>query len=203
MTKRRPWNALDVPPEFMELAPVLGTKKLAERLGRSESAVRAWRRAHGIPSPKREKVAKPEPKRPVMPNNFGKIAAELPTSVIAERLGISRNTVRNWRRLCGIPSPGRCLGPAKPKARKATSGTPIFAYKPAPVTIHRDQSVAGRAVSECLQKLGRIFRCDEEGRQDRNGSLWNRNGFILTDDDVIDRARRNGWSPDAWERIAA
>lgn len=66
-----------------------------------------------------------------------------------------------------------------------------------------DCSIAARAVRQCLQRYGEIFRCTPTGARDPNGSHWNRNGFILTDDDVIDRAHRNGWSPTDWERIAA
>lgn len=145
---------------------------------------------------------KPRTRIHMIPEGFDDLARITPTKPLSEHYGVSRSTVRLWRRERNIPTPGRCLPPKLVKPKTVTR--PIGAtYKPAPVTIHRDQSLAGRAVSECLQKLGRIFRCDEEGRQDRNGKLWNRNGFILSDDDVIDRARRNGWSPSDWGRIAA
>ena len=137
-----------------------------------------------------------------IPEGFDELARVLPTKPLSQKLGVSPSTVRLWRRVRNIPSPGRGGSPklVKPKTSIRSGSAP---YKPAPVTIHRDVSVAGRAVSECLQKLGRIFRCDPDGRVNPKGTHWNRNGFILTDDDVIDRARRNGWSPDAWERIAA
>lgn len=65
-----------------------------------------------------------------------------------------------------------------------------------------EQSLAGRAVEECLRRYGPVFRCDATGAALRDGFFWNRAGRVLSDDDVIARAEALGWDRDAWRRAA-
>lgn len=140
-----------------------------------------------------KRIAPINPPRPV-PADWETNATVMRADELKALYGVSDWLITRWRKETGIRGPGR-RPDKRPSARRN--------FRQAPISVKRDTSVAGRAVDECLQKLGRIFRCDADGTANPKGTHWNRNGFILTDDDVIQRARRNGWSPDDWERIAA
>lgn len=61
----------------------------------------------------------------------------------------------------------------------------------------RDMSHAGQA-ADFLRHSAPIHRCDARGRTQRehaNAGFWNRGGFVLTDDEVVRRAARQGWMP--------
>lgn len=66
---------------------------------------------------------------------------------------------------------------------------------PRPLPIRRDCTRAGQA-ADFLQKNGPIYRCTSKGAPFAKGTFWNRGGRILTDDDVIERAARLGWTPE-------
>ena len=50
-----------------------------------------------------------------------------------------------------------------------------------------------------------IFRCDSDGAPNPKGDRW-KYGFgslVLTDDEMIAKAERKGWRPDAWKELRA
>lgn len=58
----------------------------------------------------------------------------------------------------------------------------------------------GQAV-DFLRKFGPISRCFSTGKLDPKGDHWRRGSTVLNAAEVIERAERLGFDPDAWKRI--
>lgn len=63
-----------------------------------------------------------------------------------------------------------------------------------------DGSLASRA-ADFLRPLCPVYRCDAVGNPLPDGAFWLRGRAVLTDDELIERARVRGWDPDAWRRV--
>jgi hypothetical protein len=64
----------------------------------------------------------------------------------------------------------------------------------------RDMTRIGQA-ADFLRRFGPVFRCGPGGVALQSGLHWNRGGFVLTDAELVARAERLGWDPDAWRRL--
>lgn len=58
----------------------------------------------------------------------------------------------------------------------------------------RDLTLAGQA-ADFLRRFGSVYRCDVTGKPNSKGTRWKRNYSVLTDDELMHRARRLGWTP--------
>lgn len=131
----------------------------------------------------------PTPRKPMwyIPEGFAADARNMNAIQLASRYGKAVDTVRRWARECGIT-----LMPVHIRFRRAL---------PRQAVDNRDTTLVGRA-AKFLQSYGNIYRCNEKREQDIAGQFWNRGGFLLTDEEVISRAERLGWSPDEWRKVA-
>ena len=150
------------------------------------------------------------------PADFVEIAATRNTHAICKHYGVGERTVKRWfaekgiirTRATRLFDPSKPPRPVKPvtvvaSRKPAVSRVNWRKPKPAPLPDHRDNSRAGLA-AQFLQRFGPVVRCNEDGRLNATGTHWLRGGrFVLTDDEIIARAERNGWRPDAWKAIAA
>jgi hypothetical protein len=100
-----------------------------------------------------------------------------------------------WRREAGLTGRPEPVKTVKPSRRREN------AYLVAPVDrASRDTSRAGDA-AEYLRRYGPVYRCDVKGRANPRADYWMRGSTVLTDNDIIERAERNGWKPDLWREI--
>lgn len=112
---------------------------------------------------------------------------------LAENLGVSEHSVklevkrRGLKRDAPLPS-YPCNAPIKPALRTFKAGQPM----PVKPGYSRDMTVVGQAADH-LKKVSQIWRCDENRAPNPKGKYWNRGGYLLTNDDVIERATRLGW----------
>lgn len=176
--QRRP-----MPIDFPTLAATTNNKQLRAHYRCHHIAIQRWREECGVAAPSKPSAMDGKPE------GFHLTAPSMTLSELRVRYGKSANVIRAWLASAGV-SPRR----GAPGGRTH--------YKPAPSIKHVENSLAGRAVDECLQKLGPVYRCDARGVPLADGFFWNRGGYVLTDDEVIDRACRNGWNPDAWRAVA-
>ena len=150
-----------------------------------------------------------------LPADFAKVAATRTIFELRKHYGKGERTIKRWLNEAGIERSrasrfgGRELPPRPVKAetpspRKATAPRAVWRQPgPRPLPDHRDNSRAGLA-AQYLQRFGPVVRCDEKGALTPKGTHWLRGGrFILTDDEIIARAERNGWRPDARKALAA
>lgn len=151
-----------------------------------------------------------------MPEDFAEHAANEQNKMLAERYGASRAIVARWRREAGVRRDR--AAPVTPIARAArvrkagtTGSAPRLVSSfskrggvavPLDRDEARDMSEAGQA-AYFLKRLGPVVRCDEHGKTEGAHTHWRRGSFILTGEEIIDRALRNGWKPDEWRKIAA
>jgi DNA-directed RNA polymerase subunit RPC12/RpoP len=103
----------------------------------------------------------------------------------------SLTTITRWRAECGL------IPYAQAKRRRAPSMRLGRSFIETPLVVHRDFSLVGQA-ADFLRASRPMYRCDENGRQNPKGEFW-RNAFsVMTDDEMMARARRAGWKPVEW-----
>jgi transposase len=187
----------DCPSDFDQFAPGKRLTVIAAHYGVGVRTVRHWRKERGI-EPLIPQQYAGRLRRPV-PASFDKIAPTQPIKNLAKYYGTGRETVRRWLDETGIEAGKRVYSHRAPKRYK-----PMHNFGTSPVRIkHGEDSLAARAADECLRRYAPTFRCDEAGNQQSNGHYWLHGRVVLSDDELIARAERKGWNPDAWKVIAA
>ncbi|MEH3121197.1 MAG: helix-turn-helix domain-containing protein [Sphingomonas phyllosphaerae] len=180
-------------------------REIAAEMGRSrESIIRVVsRRGLGAWA-----CGKPDLK-PV-PEGFADAWAEHPQAELRKIYNASSSTVQRWVTICGLQRPrGRNVRPAakpEPFVRQPAPKRPARVVNRVTAPIdrpHLDNTLAGRA-ADYLRRFGPVTRCNEAGRYDPNGMFWSRGGsYPLNAEEIVSRARRNGWNPEAWQQVAA
>lgn len=176
-----------MPDDFREVAPGLTINQLQKHYGCGPDAVKRWRQEAGFATS--APIIARGPRRS-MPDSFALVARGMTMKQLRDRFAASEALVRRWCAEAGV------------EPRRA--GYAYFRQvQPRALPDARDNSRAGMA-AQYLQKFGSVVRCDAEGRVDPRGTHWLRGGrYVLTDDEIMDRARRNGWQPDQWREVIA
>lgn len=185
----------DAPADFAEMAATMSNPQLAKHYGCGTCLPGRWRKELGLGEPPRMKCG-PAPRD--IPDDFETWAVGKSLRAIAARYGMSHEMARRFRVQIGVqPNPvGQHVTPAKPVhlVRNAYMTTPVDRAM-------KDGSRAGLA-ADFLRKFGPVYKCNDRGSPDIAGSHWRRGSSILTDAEIIERAQYNGWSADAWKRVA-
>lgn len=184
--QRRP-----MPDDFPEVAPGKSVNMLMAIYSCGPGPVARWRKQAGIlPSRPAANVKLPRREARAVPDGFALVARGMTMKQLRERFGASEALVRRWCAEAGV------------EPRRA--GYAYFRQvQPRALPDARDNSRAGLA-AQYLQKFGSVVRCDAEGRVDPRGTHWLRGGrYVLTDDEIMSRATRLGWAPDAWREVIA
>jgi hypothetical protein len=188
------------PADWAEFAPTLGVNAARRRWGRNHKVLARWEAETGISLIHGEKAVK----RPA-PDDFAARHAEMSIVKLAKHYQASPTAVMRWVQETGI---GRAAGVKIAHAvqfakSKASFGTIVSAGSRTGAIDRprRDVSRAGQA-ADYLRHFGPVVRCDERGRYAENGTYWRRGSIVLTAEEVIERAERNGWQPDAWKLVA-
>lgn len=140
-----------------------------------------------------------------IPEGFAAFAAVNGNAAVGARFRLSDKTVTRMRRETGVRAPN-------PKVARASAGKDEPKRKVLPrrapgkvptarVPAGGDGSLASRA-ADFLRPLCPIYRCDVLGTPMADGAFWLRGRAILTDEELIERARARGWDPDAWRRVS-
>lgn len=175
-----------MPDDFRDVAPGKSLNELQRIYGCGPDAARRWRNEAGIEW-KKPAVAR-TPRRAV-PDGFALVASSMTMKQLRERFGAGESLIQRFCRDAGV-TPRR-------------SGHSFWRQSgPRPLIDARDVGRAGQAAI-FLQRLGPVFRCTAEGRADPKGTHWRRGSAVLTDAELMQRAERNGWAPDAWREVRA
>lgn len=176
-----------IPGDFSAVAPGRTINELQRIYSAGPDTVRRWRREVGLLTPK--PVAPRTPRRDV-PDGFRLIAPGMTMKQLRERFDAGDSLVRRWLAEEGV----QCRAAGMSHWRQPG---------PRPLMDSRDSSRAGLA-AQYLQRFGPVTRCDVDGRIDPKGTHWLRGGrFVLTDAEIMERATRQGWRPDAWRELSA
>jgi len=172
-----------VPDDFLVLGPDMPRDTAQKHYKCGAGTLQRWYKETGvIPSNQRRNRATLSEEEIELVSGMGIMEA-------AKALGINRDTASKMMHRAGLIKPPK---PKEPKPRGKL--LPIGTWKPVPVEYVRDMSRVGQA-AEFLGKLGPVSRCDLHGKPMKDGRFWRRGSTILTDGEIVDRARSRGWSP--------
>lgn len=175
--------------------------QLAEKIGRSVSSVGRMIRRLGLSGT--------APRRNLVPAEIRQFIADhyerMTDAELAEKLEKSVIAVQAVRQRMGLKRPQ--VKPPKPE-KKATP--------PGVCKMVRDQTRALRNVdnrpldaaqrgADYLASFDRtpVFRIDEHGNPSTKGKLWRYGTARLSTEEMMAKAYRKGFDPDAWRRLAA
>lgn len=110
---------------------------------------------------------------------------QLGSKAAAAHYRTSLKTIARWRAESGM----RRFQRGKARVRRRNHH---YVLNMSRTEIFRDMSAPGSA-ADFLRRYGSVFRCDENRKPNAKGGFWNRNGRVLTDDEIMSRAARLGW----------
>lgn len=122
-----------------------------------------------------------------VPENFANLAPTLTLPEAREVFGAGDELLRRWEALAGVKLRRRRLVITSGRLKMDRDN-------------RRDMSRAGLA-ADYLRRFSSVFRCDAQGKPSEKGTHWARGRHALTGDEIIDRAMRLGWQPDAWRTV--
>lgn len=119
---------------------------------------------------------------------------------MARRYGVQPCTV--WKRLKRLGLKAYIETHEEVSARaKATHRSPSYNYKRYKMpTQSRPQGSADMA-ADFLRKFGPVYKCSADGKADYKGKHYRRGAHILTPSEIVEKAKRVGYDPDAWRRV--
>jgi len=176
-----------MPDDFAVVAPTMSATDLAKHYSCSNWKITEWFAACGM-SRSNSTRFKPAARAP---ENFAALAPTMYLQDLETMFEHGAHVIKRWCAECGV-SPRRYVPHFVSRANR---------IPPSPVVFH-DLSRAGQA-ADYLRRHGPVFRCSAVGGANTKGDFWSRRGFVLTDDEIIERAERLGWEPESWRRIAA
>jgi len=180
----------EMPEDFRNIAHTIPADTARERWKCSNKTLKRWYDEAGI-----RPAAKPS-WRNVPGDGFAYKVAGLNISQAAAVLGVGRAVAKRMMEEAGVKSAGPIRGVNKREesAKRARSKSAVQAWKPAVTEYERDMSLVGQA-RDFMQKLGPVTRCDLHGKPMKDGQFWRRGSTVLTDGELLSRARERGWAP--------
>lgn len=193
-----------VPVDFAERAPTTTTRALARHYRTGFRIVVRWAQEAGVEPMRGTR----QDARPV-PEDFTELAPTMYATRLAAHYGASHEMVARWARLTGVAPPKAPPGRPRDKKAAVTRGPVRLAAnrgfdgpKSAFITrLSRDDSLEGRAADH-LRRYAAVYRCTETGRADQHGAWWRYGSVVIDAGELIERAMRKGWVPDAWAVVA-
>lgn len=174
---REQTQAITMPEGFAEVAAIWTGARLQAEFDLSEHVVYRLRKRLGI---KGRAVRGTAP----APEGFANAAHGTSIRALADRYGVSARQINRWRDAAGI-------------ARTHHSHPSRVGFKVQPPAAHSTEEMAANH----LRRMCPVYRCRDDGRPDQRGSYWRYGRLVLTPAEIVARAQRKGFDPDAWQRI--
>jgi len=196
MKRETHWSDADIEKVKELAAQGLTAGAIAVAVGRSEAAIYNLRKSRGCFT-----LAYVKP-RADCPADFAENWQKMSQRELVVLYSRSLRTIARWCDENNLYRP-KAYNISKPRVEKAPK--PVKAKKhakplkstylqtAAPDRPHVDPTPAGQA-AEFLRQFGPVIRCNERGQYDPAGNRWRRGAFLLTADEIIQRAQRNGWT---------
>lgn len=204
-----------LPEDFAETAAGQTIQWLCRHYGASVNVVRRWRRQTGLeamPQDDRLQRARAAWMIPA-PADLAEHARSKGVVALSRHYRRDERVVRRWLDEAGIEPFKAPSGPPKGPPRVRTPKRKAASRKRPnpPGTVFIAQAINHTALksgreedaAQHLRRFCAVYRCTERGGADAKGKFWRVGNAVLTAAELIARAERKGWSPDAWERIAA
>jgi hypothetical protein len=125
-------------------------------------------------------------------------------TALLRHYGRNEKTVRRWLNEAGIKprEPGwRGTGVVRAPKPKLTHVPGRVIYGAPPRLAERKTGLEEDAAQH-LRRLTFVFRCGPKGDADQRGKFWRYGNAVFTGAELIARAERHGFDPDAWRRVA-
>jgi len=172
------------------MAEGLSARQVGEAIGVKRASVLTFAKKHNLGE--WASTSKAAPWTP--PADFDALWAVTGEKRLALIVGASEYTVRTEAKRRGLVRTARLPNNPHAKPPKPKQAFVERSYQIAPVKsgYSRDMSRVGQA-ADFLKGKAQIWRCNATRQYDPKGEYWNRGGYLLTDADVISRAKRLGW----------
>jgi hypothetical protein len=121
-----------------------------------------------------------------VPEDFLIILRLVGSQGAARHFYASLGTVTRWRREIG-------LVPQERARKSLVRAMRSRGFQEVKLIVCRDFTLPGQAAS-FLRRFGAVYRCDLSGKPNAKGSHWKRNFSVLDDGELMDRAKRLGWT---------
>ena len=181
-----------IPDDFAERAAVMSNEALRAHYKRGTKIIARWRRQSGVRARKGCRIGGPTNKLPI-PDGFAAIAPTKSKRQLGIQFGVANSVISRWCMEAGVRS-------GTHQIERAGGGSDRYFNRS--IYSHRDMTRAGMA-AEYLRRFGPVKRANARGVYDPKGDYWWRGSSLLTADEIIERALRNGWNPDAWRELSA
>jgi choline dehydrogenase-like flavoprotein len=134
-----------------------------------------------------------------VPIDFMAVAPTLLKKDLIAHYGTHQTVVNRWLRETGAHTKSRWADDVKPPPppRQRQVRPPITPRPAAPKTGRAEEA------AQYLRRYTFVFRCHSGGCAAQNGLFWRYGNTVLTTAELIARAKRHGFNPDAWREIAA
>jgi hypothetical protein len=201
-------RAQPIPAEFYEFGPVKPNAWLMEHFGIGNNQLWRWRKVTGIRAPHDRGNYRP------IPADFARVAPGMTATGLRKHYRTCEDTARRWAKESGIELATRQSRDKGMFANRTKSNGLNFAHRRKNslgiATATRALKAAPPKLSDIyeraadfLRKDAVIFRCDINGKQVCDGFFWRYGNRVLEADELLQRAYRHGFEPDAWKRVAA
>lgn len=183
-----------IPDDFADHAS-LPNAVLKRRYSVGETLLLKWRKAIGLsPSRRRPRGLKP------IPEGFHQFASVMSLPELQAKYNAGEATVRRWRKEIGAKGLPHRKSRHPRQLRNPTPGQVFIAQanNHAAMKAGREEEAA-----QHLRRFCAVYRCGERGGADTKGGFWRVGNAVLTAAELMERAVRRGWDPDAWSRLAA
>lgn len=197
MSRRKAATEGPMPADFAEHA--FGRiKDLRKRYNARYELIVAWRAELGLTGAMVRKKVLTGVGRREIPEGFAEYRTATSLRATAKHFKMNLATARRMSAELGIKPKSTGVASLEPKtapkpklARKAMNST--FTQTAPIARPFIDPTPAGQA-AEFLRQFGPVIRCNEQRQYDPAGNYWLRGSFLLTAEDIIHRAERNGWT---------
>lgn len=169
-----------IPDDFAEMAAASNYKQLAAHYKASPNTVNRWIKESGAVA------LNTTPQKIKPPADLAARVVGLNYTEAARELGVCTSVARRFMQEAGID-------PA-PVKRTTTHLPKLPDFQRTDDRYQRDMSIVGQAADH-LKRISAVWRCNERGSPDPAGKLWRRGSAILTDEELLERARFKGFEP--------
>jgi hypothetical protein len=170
-----------LPADFAEHAPFSTNPELQDRYNCCGDIITRWRREAGIPSKKCRRDSDPAPA------GFSHTAPTMTKAELRAHYHRGGSTIDRWLKETGV------------MWRRKLPVVPVrVPRKIITANVNRASHAA-----DFLRRFGPVVRCNSTGTFDPRGDHWRRGSKVLCADEIIARAERQGFNPDAWKELRA
>lgn len=160
--------------------PSLPLRAMVERYHTSKTTAHRWRQEVGYSGPGGTVSAWTERDVYLLRTNFNAMTY----GQLCELLG---------RSAAAVKAKATSIGLKKAQGNFGRDSRPTFFGQ-------RAQGVADMAAQH-LRRDAPVFRADADGTANPKGKCWRYGNAVLTEDELLAKAERKGWSADAWREI--